>query len=126
MKPEECKYSKDHMWVAIEGDEIRTGISDHAQRELGDLVFVELPETGRQVAQGDSIGSLESVKTVGDLYAPVSGEIVEVNDLLTSKPETLNEDPHGEGWIIRIKMSNPGELDGLMDYATYQDKAPDL
>jgi len=118
--PDTFVYSKDHEWLSVEGDTGTVGITDHAQAELGDVVFVELPEPGTTVAQGDSFGTIESVKAVSDLYAPVSGEVVQVNDVLLDQPEVVNEDPHGAGWMVRIKMSDPSEASALMNAAEYR------
>ncbi len=119
MKPEELKYSNDHMWVAVEAGIARIGITDHAQKELGDIVFLQLPEPGRTLSQGTIIGSIESIKTTNDLLAPVTGEVVEANQLVRDKPDTVNRDPLGEGWLLRVRLSQPGELDGLMTFAAY-------
>ncbi|MBZ0252589.1 MAG: glycine cleavage system protein GcvH [Candidatus Methylomirabilis sp.] len=115
------KYTKEHEWAKREGDTVLIGITDYAQEELGDIVFVELPEVGEEVSKDESFGSVESVKTVSDLYAPVSGKIVEVNADLAEGPETINSDPYGDGWLIKVKMSDPKELDELMDSAAYQE-----
>jgi glycine cleavage system H protein len=120
MKPEELKYTKDHAWVAVEKDIAQTGITDFAQKELGDVVFIELPEVGRKCVAGQAIGSIESVKTQNDLLSPLTGEVVEVNPLLKEKPDTVNGDPYGKGWMMKIKMSAPAELQGLMNLAAYE------
>jgi glycine cleavage system H protein len=120
MKPEELKYTKDHAWVAVEKDVAQTGITDFAQKELGDVVFVDLPEIGRKCVAGQAIGSIESVKTQNDLLAPLTGEVVEVNPLLKEKPDTVNGDPYGKGWMMKIKMSAPAELSKLMNLAAYE------
>jgi glycine cleavage system H protein len=120
MYPTEYRYSKEHEWIAVEGDVATIGITDFAQGELGDIVYVELPEVGSQVKAGEAMGSVESVKAVSEIYAPVSGEIVEANDTLTDAPETINSEPHEGGWICRIKIASADELDALMgadDYA---------
>lgn len=117
--PADIKYTKTHEWVRAEGDTATIGITDHAQSELGDIVFVELPEAGRVLAQGSSFGTVESVKTVSDLYAPVSGEVVETNPALGAQSELVNTDPYGGGWMMKIKLSNPGELDGLLSADAY-------
>lgn len=117
--PENLRYSRDHEWVAVEGDTIRVGITDYAQDALGDVVFIELPEVGTEVSAGGSFGEVESTKSVSDLYAPVSGEIVEVNAELADNPERLNEDPYGEGWICLIRVADPDQLDGLLDAEAY-------
>ena len=119
MKAEELKYMKDHVWVHADGDTATIGISDYAQQELGDIVFVEMPETGKKVAKDDTFGTIESVKSVSDLISPLSGDITEINTVLEDTPETINSDPFGEGWIVKMKMDNSGELDSLMDHAAY-------
>lgn len=118
--PETYKYTKEHEWVLAEGDSATIGITIHAQEELGDIVFVELPKEGTKVSKGDTIGSVESVKAVSDIYSPVSGEIVAVNDLLSQTPEKLNEDPHGVAWLAKLKLSAPDEVKDLMSAADYQ------
>jgi glycine cleavage system H protein len=119
MKAEELKYTKDHVWVHADSDTAAIGISDYAQQELGDIVFVEMPEVGKKVAKDDTFGTIESVKSVSDLISPLSGDITEINTVLEDTPETINSDPFGEGWIVKMKMSNSGELDSLMDHAVY-------
>jgi glycine cleavage system H protein len=111
--PAELKYSEEHEWARIEGGRVTIGITDFAQGELGDIVFVELPEAGDVVKFGDPFGSVESVKTVSELYAPVSGKVVEVNSTLVDAPEKVNESPYGDGWMIVVELSNPSELDQL-------------
>ena len=118
--PGTYKYTKEHEWLDLNGDEGKIGITDHAQHELGDIVFVDLPKVGTKVTKGHTFGSVESVKAVSDIYAPVSGEVVEANDLLSKAPETLNEDPHGDGWLIKVKLSAPQEVEGLMAAADYE------
>ncbi|PZQ51137.1 MAG: glycine cleavage system protein GcvH [Phenylobacterium zucineum] len=113
------KFTKDHEWVRLEGDVATVGITKHAADQLGDVVFVETPEAGRAVSQKDGFAVVESVKAASDVYAPVSGEVIEGNDALASAPETVNADPEGEGWFAKIKVTNPAELDGLMDRAAY-------
>ncbi len=120
MYPEQYRYTKEHEWVSVEGDTGTIGITHHAQSELGDIVYVDLPKLGDAVAQGKTFGSVESVKAVSDIYAPVSGEVVAVNDALTGAPEKLNEDPHGAAWLIKIKLSSPGEIGQLMSASEYQ------
>jgi glycine cleavage system H protein len=110
--PGDLQYTKSHEWVRVEGDVATVGITDHAQDELGDVVFVELPETGATLAAGDSFGAVESVKAVSDLYAPVGGEVVEVNGTLEDSPEKINEDPYGEGWILKLRTSDDGSAVG--------------
>ena len=115
------KYSKDHEWVRVEGDIATVGISNYAQEQLGDVVYVELPEVGRAVGQSQEAAVVESVKAASEVYAPVSGEVVEVNQALEDDPALVNGDPTGEGWFLKLRMSAPGELDGLMDEAAYAD-----
>lgn len=117
--PEGLKYSREHEWVLVEGDSATIGISDFAQSELGDVVYVEVPEVGEKISKEDPFGAVESVKAVSDLYAPVSGTVVEVNDALPDTPELINEDPYGEGWIIKVTLSDPSELDELMNAREY-------
>ncbi|MEQ9331716.1 glycine cleavage system protein GcvH [Thalassobaculum sp.] len=114
------KYTEDHEWIRVEGGIGTVGITDHAQEQLGDIVFIELPEVGRSLAKGDESGVVESVKAASEIYAPVSGEIVEVNAALVDAPQTVNSDPAGSGWFFKIRLSDPGELDGLMDEAAYK------
>jgi glycine cleavage system H protein len=120
MYPENYRYTKEHEWVLAEGDHATVGITDHAQEELGDIVYVDLPKVGARVEQGKSLGSVESVKAVSDVYSPVSGEITEANALLADAPEKLNEDPHGAAWLVKIKLSAPEEVQNLMTAAEYQ------
>ncbi len=120
MYPENFRYTKEHEWVKVEGDTGTVGLTDHAQKELGDIVYVDLPKVGSTVEKGKTIGSVESVKAVSDIYSPVSGEVVAVNDLLTTSPEKLNEDPHGAAWLVKIKLSSPDELKDLLSAADYQ------
>ncbi|MCK4334119.1 glycine cleavage system protein GcvH [candidate division WOR-3 bacterium] len=119
--PEELKYSKTHEWVRLEGSAATIGITDFAQGELSDIVMVELPKVGREVKIEDSIGVIEAVKAVSDLYSPVSGKVVEVNDALSASPETINSDPYGEGWIAKLEFADPGEVEKLMDAAAYKE-----
>jgi glycine cleavage system H protein len=114
------KYQESHEWARVDGDVVVVGISDYAQDELGDVVFVELPEAGATMKKGDAFGVVESVKAASDIYMPVAGNIVEVNDVLKDTPEKINEDPFGDGWIVKIKASDLSELDGLMDAAAYK------
>ena len=121
MFPAELKYTKDHEWLKAEaGNRVRVGITSFAQQELGDVVFVELPEQGAAVKSGDSFAVVESVKAVSDIYTPVGGNIVEVNQTLADQPELINEDPYGQGWIAIIEMNNPAELAGLMNADDYK------
>ena len=119
--PEDLHYSKDHEWVRVDGNIAIVGITDYAQDSLGDVVYVELPKAGEQFAANESFGSVESVKAVSEVFSPVSGEIVEINDSLTDAPEKVNTDPYGDGWMIRVKMSAPGEVDSLLTAAEYED-----
>ena len=114
--PEDLQYTKSHEWVRVEDGVATVGITDHAQDELGDVGFVELPEMGATLAAGDSFGAVESVKAVSDLYAPVGGEVVEVNSALEDSPEKINEDPYGEGWILKLQISDEGNLLSAADY----------
>lgn len=118
--PEHFRYSKEHEWVAVEGDIGTIGITDHAQEELGDIVYVDLPKVGSSAKQGDSFGSVESVKAVSDIYSPVSGEVVEINELIGQSPEKLNKEPHGAAWLVKVKLSSPDEIKSLMSAADYQ------
>jgi glycine cleavage system H protein len=122
MYPENFRYTKEHEWVNVGGDTATVGITDHAQKELGDIVYVDLPKPGATAEKGKTIGSVESVKAVSDIYSPISGEVTAVNDLLATAPEKLNQDPHGEAWLFKLKLSSPDELKDLMsaaDYAAY-------
>ena len=120
MYPEELRYSKDHEWVGVDGDRGRVGITDYAQNQLGDVVFLELPEVGRTLAPGEQFGTVESVKAVSELYSPVAGEVVEINSELTSKPELINEDPYGAAWIMVVRITDPATVEALMDPKDYQ------
>jgi glycine cleavage system H protein len=119
--PEDLKYHREHDWARIDGDEAVLGITWFAQDALGELVHFEAPEAGATVAAGESYGEVESVKAVSDVISPLSGEVLEVNAAVVDAPETVNEDPYGAGWLIRIRMSDPGETDGLLDLAAYRD-----
>ena len=116
----DLKYSKDHEWVRVEGDIAVVGISDHAQEQLGDVVFVELPDVGKAVKKDEETAVVESVKAASEIIAPISGEVVEVNDALTDAPETVNSDPTGEGWFMKIRIGDASEIAGLMDEAAYK------
>src|SRR5437879_500951 len=118
-KPENCRFMKSHEWVAINGPAAEVGVSDHAQGEISDVVFVELPKIGRKVAQGEACCVIESVKAAFDIYAPVSGEITAVNEAVTKDPALVNRSPQEQGWLFKIKPAQPGEADSLMDYAAY-------
>lgn len=121
MIPEDLRYSKDHEWVRVEGDLACVGITDYAQGELGDIVFVELPKLGARVEFGKPFGTIEAVKAVSDLFAPATGEVAEINAALESDASIVNSDPFGDGWMIKIKMENPAELNQLLDAAAYVD-----
>lgn len=118
--PEELKYTKDHEWIRVEGNEAVVGITDYAQGELGDIVFVEIETVGETLDQGEVLGTIEAVKTVSDLFIPVTGEVLEVNPLLEDQPEVVNKDPYGEGWMVKIKITDSAELDALLDAAAYK------
>ena len=118
--PEDLRYTKEHEWVRIAGDVGTIGITDHAQKELGDIVYVDLPKVGAHIELGKSLGSVESVKAVSDIYSPVSGEVTEVNESLAQAPEKLNQDPHGAAWLIKLRLSAPNEAKGLLSAADYQ------
>jgi len=118
--PAGFKYTKDHEWIELTGDNGKVGITDYAQQQLGDVVYVELPEVGAKLKQGQSFGTIESVKAVSELYSPVTGEVVQVNTALKDKPETVNKDPHAS-WMVVIKLANPGEAGALLDATQYQD-----
>ena len=119
--PEDLHYSKDHEWVRVEGDVAVIGITDYAQNSLGDVVYVELPKADEEFAANESFGSVESVKAVSEMFSPVSGSVIAVNEALADEPEKVNGDPYGEGWMIRVRMSSPGEVDSLLTAAEYED-----
>ena len=119
MVPKDCRYTKEHEWVKVEGATGTVGITDFAQHELGDVVFVELPKAGAKFEAGQSFGTVESVKAVSEIYAPVSGEVTEANTSLANEPEKINQDPHGAAWLIKVKLANPSELNSLMEAAAY-------
>ena len=119
--PDDLHYSKDHEWVRVEGNTAVVGITDYAQDSLGDVVYVELPKTGDEFAANEPFGSVESVKAVSEVFCPVSGEITGINEKLADAPENVNQDSYGEGWMIRVKLSNPGEVDSLLTAAEYED-----
>ncbi len=119
MVPTDLRYTKDHEWVRVDGDEAVVGITDYATNQLGDIVFVELPDVGRTLSQAATFGVVESVKAVSDLFSPVSGEVTSGNDALAATPELVNSDPFGEGWMIRLKLADPTEVDELLDAAAY-------
>lgn len=118
--PENLKYTKEHEWISVEGDVATVGITDFAQGELGDIVFVEIETKGQTLAKEATFGTVEAVKTVSDLFMPVSGEITEVNPALESNPETVNQDPYNGGWMVKIKLSNPAEINDLLDASAYK------
>ena len=120
MYPPDLKYTKDHEWVRLSGSDAQVGITDYAQKQLGDVVYLELPDVGRSVKKGDVFGTIESVKAVSELYAPVSGEVTEVNSRLTEKPESVNTDPHGS-WMVVIKVADAGDTGDLLDAGAYGD-----
>jgi glycine cleavage system H protein len=120
MYPTSFRYTKDHEWIDVKDGVGTVGITDHAQEELGDVVFVELPKVGVQVKAGESFGSIESVKAVSDIFAPASGEVVEINSALVDAPEKINQDPHGAAWLIKLRLSAPKDVDSLMDSIAYQ------
>jgi glycine cleavage system H protein len=119
--PEDLHYSKDHEWVRVEGNDAVIGITDYAQNSLGDVVYVELPKVGDEFAANESFGSVESVKAVSEVFTPVSGSVVEVNETLNDEPEKVNQAPYTAGWMIRLRMANPGEVDSLLTAAEYED-----
>lgn len=118
--PETFRYTKEHEWVRLDGETATVGITHHAQHELGDIVYVDLPKAGTPVEKGKSFGSVESVKAVSDVYAPISGEVTEANDTLASTPEQLNSDPHESAWLIRVKVASPAEFNNLLSASDYQ------
>ena len=120
MYPDEYRYSKEHEWIKIDGDHGKVGITDFAQQQLGDVVFVELPEAGSSFSAAEVFGNIESVKAVSELFLPVSGEIVEVNQAAVDSPELINKDPHGEAWLVVVKLTNPAELEGMLSVEDYQ------
>jgi glycine cleavage system H protein len=120
MVPGDLRYTKEHEWVRVDGDEATIGITQYAADQLGDIVFVELPGAGRAVAQFATFGVVESVKAVSDLFAPVSGEVTATNNDLAGQPEAVNSDPYGKGWMVRVRLTDPGQLDGLLDPAAYE------
>jgi glycine cleavage system H protein len=121
MYPEDYRYTKEHEWIKVEGDTGTIGITDHAQEELGDIVFVDLPKVGSTVTAGKTMGSVESVKAVSDIFSPVSGEVTSVNNELAEKPEKLNADPHGAAWLVKVRLSNAVEVASLMTAVAYQE-----
>jgi glycine cleavage system H protein len=120
MYPSDYRYTKEHEWVSLANGVATVGITDYAQHALGDVVYVDLPKVGATLTAGKSLGSVESVKAVSDIYAPVGGAVTEVNDALAATPEVINTDPHGKGWLVKVKVANASDVDGLMDAAKYQ------
>jgi glycine cleavage system H protein len=120
MYPTDYRYTKDHEWIKVEGSTGTIGITDYAQNELGDVVFVELPAVGKQIQAGKTLGTIESVKAVSEIFSPVTGGVTEVNTLLANAPEKINEDPHGAAWLVKARLEDPKEVAGLMDAAAYQ------
>ena len=120
MYPAEFRYTKDHEWIRVEGDRGTVGITDYAQKQLGDVVFLELPEVGRKLGAGEVFGTVESVKAVSELFCPVAGEVTETNAALVGKPEAINTDPHGSAWLVKIKLADPSAVAGLLDAKAYQ------
>ncbi len=118
--PSELKYTKDHEWIKVDGDVAFIGITDFAQKELGDIVFVDIPSLGKEIKQNDIFGTVEAVKTVSDLFIPVTGTLLEINPLIDTKPELVNSDPYGDGWMVKIKVANVAELASLLSSADYQ------
>jgi glycine cleavage system H protein len=121
MYPDNYRYTKEHEWIAVQGEAGTIGITDHAQKELGDIVYVDLPKPGAKIEKGKSLGSVESVKAVSEIYAPVSGEVMEVNTALADAPEKLNEDPHGGAWLVKVRLGDPNELKQLLSASEYQE-----
>ncbi|MFZ3332719.1 MAG: glycine cleavage system protein GcvH [Candidatus Acidiferrales bacterium] len=120
MYPTDYRYTKQHEWVKVQGDAATLGITDYAQQELGDVVFVEMPKLGTKLAAGSSFGTVESVKAVSEIYSPITGEVTETNPALVDAPEKINQDPHYSAWLIKVKLADPKEVSGLMDAAAYQ------
>ena len=119
--PENLHYSKDHEWVRVDGNIAIVGITDYAQNSLGDVVYVELPKIGDEFTSNESFGSVESIKAVSEVFAPLAGKVIGINEILNDEPEKVNQDPYGDGWMIRVQMSNPGEVDSLLTAAEYED-----
>ncbi|NOQ28361.1 MAG: glycine cleavage system protein GcvH [Bacteroidales bacterium] len=118
--PENLKYTKDHEWIRVEGDEAYVGITDYAQGELGDIVFIEIETEGEELAKEEVFGTIEAVKTVSDMFMPIAGEVLEVNEKLEDSPEVVNNDAYGDGWLIKVKITNPSEVNELLDAAAYK------
>ena len=119
--PQSLKYTKEHEWVREDGDTVTVGITDHAQGELGDIIFVEFPEIGQEIERDEPFGTIEAVKTVADLFAPISGTVTEINEKLDDSPESVNQDPYGDGWMVKVSVSEAGELDNLMSADQYRE-----
>ncbi len=119
--PQSLKYTKEHEWVREDGDTVTVGITDHAQGELGDIIFVEFPEIGQKIEKDEPCGTIEAVKTVADLFAPISGTVIEINETLDNSPESVNQDPYGDGWMVKVSVLEAGELDSLMSADQYQE-----
>ena len=119
--PEELRYTKDHEWIKIEGTRATVGITDFAQSELGDIVYLDITTKGQELSQHDVFGTVEAVKTVSDLFMPVSGKVIEINPILEGSPEKVNEDPYGEGWLIKVEVTNPAEIEGLLSAQAYKE-----
>jgi len=119
--PQSLKYTKEHEWVREDGDTVTVGITDHAQGELGDIIFVEFPEIGQKIERDEPCGTIEAVKTVADLFAPISGTVIEINETLDNNPESVNQDPYGDGWMVKVSVLEAGELDNLMSADQYQE-----
>ena len=119
--PQSLKYTKEHEWVREDGDTVTVGITDHAQGELGDIIFVEFPEIGQKIEKDEPCGTIEAVKTVADLFAPISGMVIEINETLDDSPESVNQDPYGDGWMVKVSVSEADELDNLMSADQYQE-----
>ena len=119
--PQSLKYTKEHEWVREDSDTVTVGITDHAQGELGDIIFVEFPAIGQKIEKDEPCGTIEAVKTVADLFAPISGTVIEINETLDDSPESVNNDPYGDGWMVKVSVSEPGELDNLMSADQYQE-----
>ncbi|HMO82260.1 MAG TPA: glycine cleavage system protein GcvH [Pyrinomonadaceae bacterium] len=119
--PENLRYSKDHEWVSVDGDTATIGITDYAQHSLGDVVYIDFPRAGDRFASHEAFGSVESVKAVSEIFTPIAGEVTEVNEGLNDSPELVNSDPYGEGWMVKLKMDNPGEVDGMLSGEEYEE-----
>ena len=125
MVPKDLKYSEEHEWVQVEGETAVIGVTDYAQKELGDIVFVELPPVGEHLSQSEPFGTVEAVKAVSEIFAPVSGEVIEINEMLENTPQVINQDPYGEGWMVKIKLANQKELENLLSPDEYKELTGD-